>query len=32
VRDFAEATQRWARGEHLGSLPQRRAAADVRPA
>ncbi len=32
VRDFAEATQRWARGEHLGSLAQRRAAADVRPA
>ena len=32
VREFAEATQRWARGEHLGSLPQRRAAAEVRPA
>ena len=32
VHEFAEATQRWARGEHLGSLPQRRTAAEVRPA
>ena len=32
VREFAEATQRWTRGEHLGSLPQRRAAAELRPA
>ena len=31
VREFAEATQRWARGEHLGSLPQRRATAELRP-
>ena len=32
VREFAEASQRWARGEHLGSLPQRRTAAELRPA
>ena len=31
VREYAEATQRWARGEHLGSLPQRRAAAELQP-